>query len=60
MEERAKICVNSTTLVSSLIERMAQINDFNYKIGDGENGAEKDEILCSPELASLLEDMFCS
>jgi len=59
MQDRAKLYVSSKEEIISFIKRMEQIEDFAYKIFDGKNGAENDEILCSRELASLLEDMLC-
>lgn len=60
MEDRVKIFVNSQEEIISFIERMEQIKDFTFTVGDGQNGAEKGEILCSADLASLLEDMLSS
>lgn len=60
MENRAKICVNSPDEVISYIIRLEQIRDFTFEVGNGQNGAEKDEIFCSADLASLLEDMLSS
>lgn len=60
MEDRARLSVNSPYEVISFIERMATIKDFVFEVGNGQNGAEPDEILCSAELASLLEDMLSS